>query len=126
MKKAFLTSRAPKPVGPYSQVIQAGQFLFLAGQVPLTPDGTMLEGDITRQARQVLENLKAVLEQAGATMDHVVRTTIFLAKLDDFEKVNQVYAEFFEEPYPARSTVEVCKLPKGASLEIDAIAMLTP
>lgn len=122
MKKAIVTDRAPKPVGPYSQAVQAGSFLFLAGQVPLTPEGKMIEGDIVEQARQVLNNLKAVLEKAGATMDQVVKTTIFLKDLGDFETVNRVYSEYFTEPYPARSTVEASKLPKGARLEIDAIA----
>ena len=122
MKKAFMTDQAPKPVGPYSQVVEAGGFLFLAGQVPLTPQNTMNDGDITAQARQVLNNLKAVLEAAGSSMDEVVKTTIFLADLGDFEIVNKVYAEYFTQPYPARSTVEVSKLPKGARLEIDVIA----
>ena len=124
MKKAFVTSHAPKPIGPYSQVVQAGQFLFLAGQIPLTPDGKMNEGDVVEQTRQVLNNLKAVLAEAGATMDNVVKTTIFLKDLGDFETVNRVYAEYFSEPYPARSTVEAARLPKGARLEIDFIAML--
>jgi len=124
MKKAFFTEKAPKPVGPYSQIVQAGSFLFLAGQIPLTSENTMLEGDIVAQARQVLNNLKAVLEKAGASMNHVVKTTIFLADLSDFEAVNKVYAEYFEEPFPARSTVEASKLPKGARVEIDAIAMI--
>ena len=122
MKKAFMTDQAPKPVGPYSQVVEAGGFLFLAGQIPLTPKNTMNDGDITAQARQVLNNLKAVLEAAGSSMDEVVKTTIFLADLGDFEIVNKVYAEYFTQPYPARSTVEVSKLPKGARLEIDVIA----
>jgi 2-iminobutanoate/2-iminopropanoate deaminase len=122
MKKAFRTDQAPNPVGPYSQVVQTGELLFLAGQVPLTPQGKMNDGDISAQARQVLNNLKAVLEAAGCSMDDVVRTTIFLGDLSDFEAVNRVYAEYFHEPYPARSTVEVSKLPKGARLEIDAIA----
>ena len=124
MKKAYMTDKAPMPVGPYSQAVQAGSFLFLAGQVPLTPQNTMAEGDITVQTRQVLNNLKAVLEWAGATMDHVVKTTIFLADLSDFDAVNKVYAEYFREPYPARSTVEASKLPKGARLEIDVVAYL--
>ena len=124
MKKAFMTEQAPKPVGPYSQVVQVGQFLFLAGQIPLTPENTMREGDVQTQARQVLNNLKAVLEKAGATMDHVVKTTIFLQDLNDFDAVNKTYAEYFQQPYPARSTVEAAKLPKGAKLEIDAIAYL--
>jgi len=125
MKKAYMTDRAPQPVGPYSQAVQAGSFLFLAGQVPLNPQNTMVEGDINVQARQVMNNLKAVLEWAGATMDQVVKTTIFLADLSDFDAVNKIYAEYFKEPYPARSTVEASKLPKGARLEIDVIAYLS-
>ena len=124
MKKAYVTDKAPKPVGPYSQVTQAGGFLFLAGQIPLSPEGKMNEGDIAAQTHQVMSNLKHVLERAGVTFDHVVKTTIFLADLGDFEAVNQVYAEYFKEPYPARSTVEAARLPKGARLEIDAIAVL--
>lgn len=124
MKKAFVTNQAPNPVGPYSQAVQAGQFLFLAGQVPLTPEGRMNEGDIVEQTRQVLNNLKNVLAAAGATMNHVVKTTIFLKDLGDFEAVNKTYAEYFSEPFPARSTVEVSKLPKGARLEIDFIAFI--
>jgi 2-iminobutanoate/2-iminopropanoate deaminase len=122
MKKAFVTDQAPRPVGPYSQAVQAGSFLFLAGQVPLTPENKMNEGDIAEQTRQVLNNLKAVLSKAGATMDQVVKTTIFLKDLSDFDTVNRVYAEYFTEPFPARSTVEVSKLPKGARIEIDVIA----
>jgi 2-iminobutanoate/2-iminopropanoate deaminase len=122
MKKSYVTDKAPKPVGPYSQVVAAGDFLFLAGQVPLTPEGTMLEGDIEAQTRQVLNNLKAVLAEAGKSMNHIVKTTIFLANLSDFDRVNRVYAEYFEQPFPARSTVEASRLPKGANIEIDAIA----
>jgi 2-iminobutanoate/2-iminopropanoate deaminase len=124
MKKAFMTDKAPKPVGPYSQVVQAGQFLFLAGQIPLTPDGKLADGDVSAQAHQVLNNLKAVLENVGLGMNHIVKTTIFLKDLSDFDAVNKVYAQYFNEPYPARSTVEVCKLPKGAMMEIDAIAVV--
>jgi 2-iminobutanoate/2-iminopropanoate deaminase len=122
MKRAFMTDQAPKPVGPYSQIVEYSNFLFLAGQVPLTPAGTMKEGDVAEQTRQVLNNLKAVLEAAGSSMNRVLKTTIFLADLGDLETVNRIYAEYFQEPYPARSTVEVSKLPKGARLEIDAIA----
>ena len=125
MKKAFFTEKAPRPVGAYSQVVQAGGFLFLAGQIPLTSNGTMTEGDVSVQARQVMENLKAVLEAAGAEKNQVVKTTIFLADLGDFEAVNKVYAEYFSEPYPARSTAQAGKLPKGARIEIDAIAALS-
>ena len=124
MKKAFKTTSAPNPVGPYSQAVQNGSFLFLSGQVPLTPDNKMQEGDVSEQAHQVMRNLKAVLAEAGATFDNVMKTTIYLKDLGDFEAVNKVYAEYFTEPYPARSTVEVSKLPKGARLEIDFIAML--
>lgn len=123
MKKSFKTEQAPHPVGPYSQVVESGSLLFLAGQIPLTPAGQMLQGDIAAQTRQVLNNLKAVLKEAGAQMDDIVKTTIFLADLSDFETVNGVYAEYFSEPFPARSTVQVAHLPKGARLEIDAIAV---
>lgn len=122
MKKSFRTEQAPNPVGPYSQVVQAGELLFLAGQVPLTASGTMNDGDIAAQTKQVLNNLKAVLEAAGCTMDHIVKTTVFLQDLGDFEAMNKAYGEFFHEPYPVRSTVEVSKLPRGARIEIDAIA----
>jgi 2-iminobutanoate/2-iminopropanoate deaminase len=124
MKEVYVTDKAPRPVGPYSQVIKAGGFLFLAGQIPLTSENVMNEGDIVDQAHQVMKNLQAVLEKAGATLHHVVKTTIFLADLNDFEVVNKVYAEYFQEPYPARSTVQAARLPKGARLEIDAIAIL--
>jgi 2-iminobutanoate/2-iminopropanoate deaminase len=124
MKEVYVTDKAPRPVGPYSQVIKAGGFLFLAGQIPLTSENVMNEGDVDAQAHQVMKNLQAVLEKAGATLDHVVKTTIFLADLNDFEAVNQVYAQYFQEPYPARSTIQAARLPKGARLEIDAIAIL--
>jgi 2-iminobutanoate/2-iminopropanoate deaminase len=124
MKEVYVTDKAPRPVGPYSQVIKAGGFLFLAGQIPLTSENVMNEGDVAAQAHQVMKNLQAVLEKAGATLDQVVKTTIFLADLNDFEAVNQVYAQYFQEPYPARSTIQAARLPKGARLEIDAIAIL--
>lgn len=124
MKEVYVTDKAPRPVGPYSQVIKAGGFLFLAGQIPLTSENVMNEGDVAAQAHQVMKNLQAVLEKAGATLNQVVKTTIFLADLNDFEAVNQVYAQYFQEPYPARSTIQAARLPKGARLEIDAIAIL--
>ncbi len=123
-KKAFFSKNAPNPLSYYSQVIQAGNFLFLAGQIPLTAQGTMVEGDITAQAKQVMDNLQEVLRAAGAEMNDVVRTTVFLADIADFEAANKVYMQYFQEPYPARSTVQVAKLPKGARLEIDAIALI--
>src|SRR5262245_12913068 len=124
MKEVYVTDKAPRPVGPYSQVVKAAGFLFLAGQIPLTSENIMNEGDIVAQAHQVMTNLQAVLEKAGATLNHVVKTTIFLADLNDFDAVNQVYAQYFQEPYPARSTIQAARLPKGARLEIDAIAIL--
>ena len=124
MKTAHVSESAPRPIGPYSQVVRAGQLLFLSGQIPLTADGKLIEADVAAQARQVMENLKAVLHAAGASMNQVVRTTIFLADLAHFETVNKVYSEYFEEPYQARSTIQAGKLPKGASLEIDAIAVI--
>ena len=124
MKKAHVSAMAPKPIGPYSQAVEAGKFLFLSGQIPLNPDGRLVEADVATQARQVLENLKAVLQAGGASMQDVVKTTIFLSDLADFETVNKVYAEYFQEPFPARSTIQAGKLPKGATLEIDAIAVL--
>jgi len=124
MKEVYVTDKAPRPVGPYSQAIKAGGFLFLAGQIPLTSENVMNEGDVVQQAHQVMRNLQAVLEKAGSTLNHVVKTTIFLADLNDFEIVNKVYAEYFQEPYPARSTIQAARLPKGARLEIDAIAIL--
>jgi 2-iminobutanoate/2-iminopropanoate deaminase len=124
MKEVYVTDKAPRPVGPYSQIVKAGGFLFLAGQIPLTSENVMNEGDVAAQAHQVMKNLQAVLEKAGATLDQVVKTTIFLVDLNDFEAVNQVYAQYFQEPYPARSTIQAARLPKGARLEIDAIAIL--
>ncbi len=124
MKEVYVTDKAPRPVGPYSQVVKAGGFLFLAGQIPLTSENVMNDGDVVAQAHQVMKNLQAVLEKAGATLNQVVKTTIFLEDLNDFEAVNQVYAQYFQEPYPARSTIQAARLPKGARLEIDAIAIL--
>ncbi len=124
MKKAFVSQNAPAPLGPYSQVVQAGNFLYTAGQIALKASGEMVEGDAAAEARQVLNNLKEVLQAAGATMDSVVKTTIFLTDLADFEAVNKVYAEYVREPFPARSTVQAAKLPKGALVEIDAIAAI--
>lgn len=125
-KQAVSTDQAPKAIGPYSQAIKIGDFVFAAGQIPLNAAGQMVEGDITAQTRQVLSNIKAVLEAAGASMASVVKTTVFLANMADFQAMNAVYAEFFppdQEP-PARSTVQVAALPRNASVEIEAIAAL--
>jgi len=123
MKQAISSSGAPKAIGPYSPAIRAGQLLFVSGQVPLDPaTGQMIEGDITAQARRVLDNIGALLTSGGRSFADVVRTTIFLADMNDFAAVNDVYGQYFSEPYPARATVQVARLPKDARVEIDAIA----
>ncbi len=119
------TEKAPRAIGPYAQGMAAGGFLFLSGQIPLDPStGEMVQGPIEGQAARVLENLKAVLEAAGSSLDRVVRTTVFLTDLRDFDSMNAVYARYFGSNRPARSTVQVAALPKGARLEIDCIARL--
>jgi len=120
------TDSAPAPVGPYSQGIRAGELVFVSGQIPLDPaTGAKVEGEIEDEARQVLANLRAVLEAAGSGMDRVVRATVYLTDLALFPRVNAVYAEAFEvDPAPARATVEVSALPLGAQVEIDAIALV--
>ena len=118
------TDEAPKAIGPYSQAIKIGDFIFTSGQIALTPDGVMREGDIEVQTTQVLTNLKNVLEEAGSSLDKVIKTTIFLANMDDFVKVNEIYAKFFDSHKPARSTVAVKTLPKNALIEIEAIATI--
>ena len=123
MNQSFSTDLAPKAIGPYSQAVRVGDLVFLSGQVPLDPaTGQLVEGDITAQTRRVMENLGAVLSSAGLTFAHVARTTIFLADMNDFAKVNEVYGSYFAAPFPARATVEVARLPRDARVEIDAIA----
>ena len=121
--KIVSTNSAPQAIGPYSQAIVVNDMVFTSGQIALKPDGTFLEGDVEAQATQVLENLKAVLKEAGSGLKKVVKTTIFLANMDDFAKVNEVYGAFFKEHKPARSTVGVKTLPKNALVEIEAIAV---
>lgn len=123
MNKIVSSPDAPKAIGPYSQAVRAGQLLFMSGQVPLDPaSGLIVSGDITAQARRTLDNIKAVLTTAGLSFANVVRTTIFLADMNDFAAVNEVYGQYFSQPYPARVTVQVARLPKDALVEIDAIA----
>jgi 2-iminobutanoate/2-iminopropanoate deaminase len=123
VKHAFSTPDAPKAIGPYSQAVRIGDLLFLSGQVPLDPStGQIVEGDIRVQTRRVMDNLAAVLTSAGLSFADVARTTIFLADMNDFAHVNEVYGTCFTEPYPARATVQVARLPKDARVEIDAIA----
>lgn len=117
------TDKAPKAVGPYSQAIKSNGFLFLSGQIPLNLNGEIVSEDIKNQAKQVLENLKAVLEAAGSKLDRVVKTTIFLADINDFAVVNEIYASYFiSDKKPARATVQVARLPKNVKIEIDCIA----
>ncbi len=117
------TENAPAAIGPYSQAIKVNGFVYTSGQIPLTPDGKPVEGDIHEQTRQVLINLNAVLEAAGSSLDKIIKTTIYLTDMDDFIAVNTVYAEFFAGSFPARSTVAVKTLPKNVQIEIDAIAV---
>ena len=125
MKQVIHTDKAPAAIGPYSQAIQIGQLLFTSGQVPIDPEtGALVEGGIQEQARQSLNNIKAILNAAGTNMGAVVKTTVFLQDMNDFAAMNEVYAQFFQEPYPARSAVQVGRLPKDALVEIEAIAQL--
>jgi len=123
MKQAVTTDGAPKAIGPYSQAIRVGSLLFLSGQVALDPaTGQMVDGDVAAQTRRVMMNLSAVLGAAGLTFADVARTTIYLADMGDFAKVNEMYGSYFSEPFPARATVQVARLPRDARVEIDAIA----
>ena len=122
--KVISTEKAPAAIGPYSQAIQVGSFVYTSGQIPIDPaTGVVVEGGIKEQARQSLANVKAILTEAGLSMSSVVKTTVFLADMNDFADMNAVYAEFFTEPYPARSAVAVKTLPKGASVEIEVVAV---
>ena len=117
------TKKAPAAIGPYSQAIQVGNLVYTSGQIPIDPaTGAFVEGGIKEQTRQSLTNVKAILEEAGLTMASVVKTTVFMADMNDFAEMNGVYAEFFAEPYPARSAVAVKTLPKGALVEIEVVA----
>jgi 2-iminobutanoate/2-iminopropanoate deaminase len=125
-RKALHSDGAPKAIGPYSQAIQvdAGKMTFLSGQIPLDPKTMeIVQGDVVVQTQRVMENLKAVLTEAGLDFSHVVRCTIFLVDLADFQKVNEVYGRYFQGPPPSRATVQVAALPRGSKVEIDAIAV---
>ena len=122
MKKVISTKDAPQAIGPYSQAIAANGFLFISGQLGVTPSGEFAGADVKSQAQRSLQNLQAILGEAGLGFENVVKTTIFLADIADFAAVNEIYAEFFNEPYPARSTVAVKTLPKGGLVEIELIA----
>lgn len=124
MKKIVATDHAPAAIGPYSQAIRSGSMLFCAGQIPLDPkSGQIVSEDIAGQTKQVLENISAILQAAGLNFGHVVKTTIFLISMSDFQTVNEIYGSYFRENPPARSTVAVSALPRGAKVEIEVIAM---
>ena len=123
--KVISTKKAPAAIGPYSQAIQVGNLVYTSGQIPIDPaTGAFAEGGIKEQTRQSLTNVKAILEEAGLSLNHVVKTTVFMADMNDFADMNSVYAEFFTEPYPARSAVAVKTLPKGAMVEIEVVAAI--
>ncbi|KOR94625.1 RidA family protein [Geobacillus stearothermophilus] len=123
MKKVE-TTNAPQAIGPYSQAIIVNNMVYSSGQIPLTPEGEMVKGDIQSQTHQVFQNLKAVLEAAGASLDTVVKTTVFLKSMDDFAAMNEVYSQYFPNHKPARSCVEVARLPKDALVEIEVVALV--
>ncbi|BBD79322.1 RidA family protein [Aerosticca soli] len=124
-RQIIATAQAPAAIGPYSQAVRAGTTVYCSGQIPLDPaTGALVEGDITAQARRVFENLKAVAAAAGGSLDDAVRVGIYVTDLQHFAAVNAVMAEYFKPPYPARSTIEVSGLPKGAQVEVDAILVV--
>lgn len=123
MRKAVSTPAAPAAIGPYSQAVRAGSLLFVSGQIPLDPaTNTMVEGDIAAQTHRVFRNLAGILEAAGSSLDRVVRTTVYLADMNDFTAMNEVYATYFTSPAPARATIQAARLPKDARVEIDLVA----
>jgi 2-iminobutanoate/2-iminopropanoate deaminase len=127
MKKIIATTSAPAAVGPYSQAVRVGNFVFCSGQIPLDPaTQQIVAGDITAQTKRVLENVTAVLQAEGLSFENIVKTTIFLTNLGDFQTVNEIYGSYFKSEPPARSTVEVSALPKGAAVEIEVIAVANP
>ena len=124
MKKAIKTDQAPKAIGPYSQGIMAGGFIFVSGQIPLDPvKGEIVGQTIEEQAHQVFKNLRAILQAAGSSLNEVVKATVFLADMNDFSRMNEVYAQYFSEPYPARAAFQVARLPREAKIEVEVIAL---
>lgn len=124
--KAIKPEKGPKAIGPYSPGVKLGDFVYLSGQIPVDPEtGNLVEGDIRRQTHQVFQNILTILEEAHLRFDHVVKTTVFLTDMADFAAMNEVYAQYFEEPYPARSCIQVAALPKGAQVEIECLVIDT-
>ncbi|WP_231607594.1 RidA family protein [Fictibacillus sp. 18YEL24] len=124
MMKKIHTEEAPPAIGPYSQGIIIDQLFFSSGQIPLTKEGVMIDGDVKEQTHQVFQNLQAVLKEAGSSLDQVVKATVFISDMNEFADINEVYAEYFSEHKPARSCVEVARLPKDAKVEIEVIALI--
>lgn len=125
MKKTISTPKAPAAIGPYSQAVAVNGMLYTSGMIPVNPaDGQIAEGGVTAQAEQALSNLKALIEEAGSSMENVVKTTVFIKDMNDFAAVNEVYAKYFSGDYPARSCVEVARLPKDVLIEIEAVAVM--
>jgi 2-iminobutanoate/2-iminopropanoate deaminase len=122
MRDAISTEAAPQAIGPYSQAVRAGSLLFVSGQIPVDATGAMVEGTIVAQTHQVFANLRAILEAAGTSLDHVVRSTVYLADMNDFAAMNEVYGTYFSSPAPARATIQAARLPKDVRVEIDVIA----
>ena len=123
MKEKIQTDQAPKAIGPYSQAIRCADLLLCSGQIPLSPvTGKVVEGGVTEQTHQVLKNLQAILTSAGSCLDNVIKTTIFLRDMSDFGIVNEIYGSYFHEPYPARATIQVARLPMDVAVEIEAVA----
>jgi 2-iminobutanoate/2-iminopropanoate deaminase len=126
MLKKVETSQAPQAIGPYSQAMVAGDLVFTSGQIPLTPEGEIVEADIVKQTLQVFANIRAVLQAAGSDLDQVIKTTVFIKDMNQFQQINEIYAEYFTDHKPARSCVEVARLPKNVLIEMEAIARRKP
>jgi 2-iminobutanoate/2-iminopropanoate deaminase len=125
MREAVSAAGAPRAIGPYAQAVKAGSLLFVSGQIPMDPEtGQLVDGDIATQTHRVFGNLRAILEAGGSSFDRVVRTTVYLADMNDFSAMNEVYGTYFSAPFPARATVQAARLPKDARVEIDVIALL--
>jgi 2-iminobutanoate/2-iminopropanoate deaminase len=123
--KIIQSDQAPQAIGPYSQAVQVGNFLFASGQIPLTPEGDLVTGSIQEQTHQVLKNITALLAEVDAKLENIVKTTLFIKNMDDFVAINEVYSQYFDVHKPARSTVEVARLPKDVGIEIEVIANLS-
>ncbi len=123
MKKVN-TEKSPAAIGPYSQAIKINDMIFTSGQIPFNAEGKLISDDVQEQTRQSLNNVKNILQEGGSSMDNVIKCTVFISNMDDFSKINEVYQEFFSEPYPARSCVEVARLPRDVKVEIEAIAII--